>query len=87
MLQDILLTAKEIALKQEVREFVKREVSSDLIQRMDRDEIMNLLIQHEYYRELLNDPNPGRMIEADAEEAAQNDEKVYEDDEMWTKGW
>ncbi|MBU1149601.1 MAG: hypothetical protein KJ800_01455, partial [Proteobacteria bacterium] len=24
---------------------------------------------------------------ADAEEAAQNDEKVYEDDEMWTKGW
>jgi hypothetical protein len=48
---------------------------------------MNLLIQHEYYRELLKDPNPGRMIEADAEEAAQNDEKVYEDDEMWTKGW
>jgi hypothetical protein len=26
------------------------------------------------------------MVEADAEEAAQNDEKVYEDDEMWTKG-
>jgi hypothetical protein len=48
---------------------------------------MNLLIQHEYYRELLKDPNPGRMIEADAEEAAQNDEKVYEDEEMWTKGW
>ncbi len=51
------------------------------------NDIMNLLIQHEYYRELLKDPNPGRMIEADAEEAAQNDEKVYEDDEMWTKGW
>jgi alkylation response protein AidB-like acyl-CoA dehydrogenase len=51
------------------------------------NEIMNLLIQHEYYRELLGDPNPGRMVEADAEEAAQNDEKVYEDDEMWTKGW
>ena len=51
------------------------------------NDIMNLLIQHEYYRELLQDPNPGRMIEADAEEAAQNDEKIYEDDEMWTKGW
>jgi hypothetical protein len=51
------------------------------------NDIMNLLIQHEYYRELLKDPNPGRMIEADAEEAAQSDEKVYEDDEMWTKGW
>ncbi len=51
------------------------------------NEIMNLLIQHEYYRELIKDPNPGRMVEADAEEAAQNDEKVYEDDEMWTKGW
>jgi alkylation response protein AidB-like acyl-CoA dehydrogenase len=51
------------------------------------NDVMNLLIQHEYYRELLKDPNPGRMIEADAEEAAQNDEKVYEDDEMWTKGW
>ena len=39
MLQDILLTPKEIALKQEVREFVKQEVSSDLIRKMDRDEI------------------------------------------------
>ncbi len=51
------------------------------------NEIMSLLIQHEYYRELLGDPSPGRMIEADAEEAAQDDEKVYEDGEMWTKGW
>jgi acyl-CoA dehydrogenase len=51
------------------------------------NEVMNLLIQHEYYQEILKDPNPGRMIEVDAEEAAQNDEKVYEDDEMWTKGW
>jgi hypothetical protein len=31
MLQDILLTPEEIALKQEVRAFTKREVSSDLI--------------------------------------------------------
>ncbi len=51
------------------------------------NEIMSLLIQHEYYRELLGDPSPGRMIEADAEEAAQDDEKIYEDGEMWTKGW
>ena len=39
MLQDILLTPEEIALKAEVRAFVKREVSSDLIRKMDRDEI------------------------------------------------
>ena len=39
MLQDIFLTPEEIALKQEVRAFVKQEVSSDLIRRMDRDEI------------------------------------------------
>jgi acyl-CoA dehydrogenase len=51
------------------------------------NDIMNLLIQHEYYQEVLKDTNPGRMIEGDAEEAAQDEEKVYEDDEMWTKGW
>ncbi len=51
------------------------------------NEIMNLLIQHEYYRELLGDENPGRRIEADAEAAEMDDEKIYEDDEMWTKGW
>jgi alkylation response protein AidB-like acyl-CoA dehydrogenase len=51
------------------------------------NDIMNLLIQHEYYREVLKDPNPGRMIELDAEEAGQDNEKVYEDEEMWTKGW
>ena len=51
------------------------------------NEIMSLLIQHEYYKELLNDPNPPRMSEEDAEECHLEDEKVYEDDEMWTKGW
>ena len=51
------------------------------------NEIMSLLVQHEYYKELLNDPNPPRMIEEDAEEGHLEDEKVYEDDEMWTKGW
>jgi acyl-CoA dehydrogenase len=51
------------------------------------NEIMSLLIQHEYYKELLNDPNPPRMSEEDAEECHLEDEKVYEDDDMWTKGW
>lgn len=51
------------------------------------NEIMNLLIQHEYYWELMEEINPGRMIEDDAEESHMADEKVYEDDDMWTKGW
>lgn len=51
------------------------------------NEIMNLLIQHEYYEEVLKDPKPGRMIEEDAQESRAMDEKVYEDDDMWTKGW
>jgi alkylation response protein AidB-like acyl-CoA dehydrogenase len=51
------------------------------------NEIMGLLIQHEYYKELLNDPNPPRISEEDAEEARLEDEKIYQDDEMWTKGW
>jgi len=51
------------------------------------NEIMNLLIQHEYFTEVLKGPDPGRMIENDAQEAHEADELVYEDDEMWTKGW
>jgi len=51
------------------------------------NEIMRLLIQDEYYKESLNDPNPPRISEADAEEAHPEEEKVYEDEEMWTKGW
>ncbi|MBW2062187.1 MAG: acyl-CoA/acyl-ACP dehydrogenase [Deltaproteobacteria bacterium] len=51
------------------------------------NEVMNLLIQHEYYQEVLHDPNPAREIETDAQEAHMADEKVYEDEEMWTKGW
>ncbi|HNR36813.1 MAG TPA: acyl-CoA dehydrogenase family protein, partial [Candidatus Hydrogenedentes bacterium] len=39
MLQDVLLTNEERALKQEVREFVKNEVPPDLLKKMDRDEI------------------------------------------------
>lgn len=39
MLQDVLLTDEERSLKQEVREFVKNEVPSDLVKKMDWDEI------------------------------------------------
>jgi hypothetical protein len=51
------------------------------------NDIMNLLIQHEFYQEVLKDANPGRMIEVDAADADKDDEKVYEDEEMWIKGW
>ncbi len=51
------------------------------------NEIMSLLIQHEYYKELLQGPHPSRISEHDAEESHLEEEKVYEDDEMWTKGW
>ncbi len=40
-------------------------------------EIMNLIIQHEYYRELLEKPSDARNVEADAAEA-DAEEKVYE---------
>jgi len=51
------------------------------------NEIMSLLIQHEYYNEVLNDSNPPRLSECDAAEGYLEEEKVYEDGEMWTKGW
>lgn len=50
-------------------------------------EVMNLLIQHEFFQETLADTHPPRESELDAQEAAAQDEKVYEDNEMWTKGW
>jgi alkylation response protein AidB-like acyl-CoA dehydrogenase len=51
------------------------------------NEIMNLLIQHEYFQELQACQDQGRQIEQDAEEADQQDEKIHDDEEMWTKGW
>ena len=39
MLQEVLLTDDEKALKQEVKDFVKSDVSSELLKKMDRDEI------------------------------------------------
>ncbi len=42
------------------------------------NEIMDLIIQHEYYRELLARPDDVRNVEADAPDADAPDEKVYE---------
>ncbi len=41
------------------------------------NEIMNLVIQHEFYREFLSTPPQGRDIEADAADADATAEKVY----------
>ncbi|MEW6233511.1 MAG: acyl-CoA dehydrogenase family protein [Chloroflexota bacterium] len=42
------------------------------------NEVMDLLIQHEYYRELLAPQPVGRDVEADAPQAERVEEKVYE---------
>ncbi|MEJ2716029.1 MAG: acyl-CoA/acyl-ACP dehydrogenase [Deltaproteobacteria bacterium] len=42
------------------------------------NEIMNLIIQHEYYREVLKDTPEIRDSESDAAEAFAEDEKIYE---------
>jgi len=47
------------------------------------NEIMNLLIQHEYYREILASPSAFRNVEMDAMEADGDPEKCYTDEDMW----
>jgi acyl-CoA dehydrogenase len=42
------------------------------------NEVMSLIIQHEYYRELLANRGMVRDIEEDATEADRAEEKVYE---------
>ena len=42
------------------------------------NEVMNLIIQHEYYRDLLARGDESRDVEADALEAEEAEEKVYE---------
>lgn len=42
------------------------------------NEIMNLVIQHEYYKELLSTPSSARDVEMDAVNAEAEGEKVYE---------
>ncbi|WP_075864795.1 acyl-CoA dehydrogenase family protein [Carboxydothermus islandicus] len=41
-------------------------------------EIMNLIIQHEYYKKLQEESMAGRNLEKDAKEADREEEKVYE---------
>jgi hypothetical protein len=42
------------------------------------NEVMNLIIQHEYYRELLTREEDTRDVESDALKASEEEEKVYE---------
>ncbi len=42
------------------------------------NEIMNLIIQHEFYKEVLKGEKPARNFEEDAPESNKTDEKVYE---------
>ncbi len=42
------------------------------------NEIMNLIIQHEFYKDFLNQPLKGRDVEADAADADAIEEKVYQ---------
>jgi acyl-CoA dehydrogenase len=47
------------------------------------NEIMNLLIQHEYYDEVLEDKGRGRDIERDAVSSEAEAEKIFDDEDMW----
>lgn len=51
-------------------------------------EIMSLIVAHEWYRESLKEQALRRQrdFEGDAREAA-SEEKVYDDEDMWKKGW
>jgi len=42
------------------------------------NEVMNLIIQHEYYRDLLSREDESRDVESDAADAQEVEEKVYE---------
>jgi alkylation response protein AidB-like acyl-CoA dehydrogenase len=47
------------------------------------NEIMNLLIQHEYYNEVLAGTEEVRNLELDATSQDGNAEKCYTDEDMW----
>jgi hypothetical protein len=47
------------------------------------NEIMNLLIQHEYYDEVMQDKHPGRDVERDAASSEAESEKIFDDEDMW----
>ncbi len=46
-------------------------------------QIMDALIQHEYYNEVLKETGKYRNFELDAENAGDEQEKIFDDDEMW----
>ncbi|MDY7033170.1 MAG: acyl-CoA dehydrogenase family protein [Thermodesulfobacteriota bacterium] len=46
------------------------------------NEVMNQIIQHEYYQEILN-AVPGRDLEKDAADVEGESEKCYTDEDMW----
>ncbi|MGE5844540.1 MAG: acyl-CoA dehydrogenase family protein [Syntrophaceae bacterium] len=51
-------------------------------------EVMSLIAAHEWYREYFERKGKlPRDYEADAAEAHATDEKVYDDEDMWKKGW
>jgi butyryl-CoA dehydrogenase len=51
-------------------------------------EVMSLITAHEWYREHFERKGKRpRDFEADAAEAHAADEKVYDDEDMWKKGW
>jgi len=47
------------------------------------NEIMNLLIQHEYYQEVLQGASEVRNVELDATSYKEDAEKCYTDEDMW----
>jgi len=47
------------------------------------NEIMNLLIQHEYYGEVLGEDRSRRDVERDAVSSEADAEKVFDDEDMW----
>jgi len=47
------------------------------------NEIMNLLIQHEYYKEVLAGTEEVRNLELDAASQDGDAEKCYTDEDMW----
>lgn len=50
------------------------------------NEVMDQIIQHEYFSELLGNKNDVRDVEKDAKDYEVQGEKVYTDEDMW-KGW
>ena len=47
------------------------------------NEIMNLMIQHEYYKEVLEGSRNQRDVELDAASYEAQDEKCFTDEDMW----